>query len=441
MTTPGASNSSNDILLSDLPLHLFDKLLSHSRSSANPTVDAATLQKDILTKLNNNNNHQKITKVRDLLRTPPTSLLNICDPCLTYVECNRLLSRIHHECSAQPISALGIIRRNQIICEHIPTGLHTLDACLQGGLPIGSITEVVGRAGAGKTHLAQQLTILATKENGGSIFIDAEKKLSLLRLREIAFERNNLSDASYNEQQKHAHDMAQQVLENVTIHELLTTRELLDKLDLLENEIILRNSKAATYEKQKQQQQQKEEESEDAVANISTRRASLPVRLIVIDSIAAPIKRDFDMMGSSSNTAAQRASAIFQIAKKLKQLAYDYQLAIVVINQVGSGGGTSRGSRNNTLDMRDGEFTGSLGTAWQHCVTTRIVLEHEADPHRLHAQQEQQQQYSDGAAAPNLPIHTTSTRTVMLTKSLVSKRTQLTFELNKQGLCEVSVTE
>ena len=53
----------------------------------------------------------------------------------------------------------------------ISTGLH-LTVVFRGGIPIGSITEVVGR---GKTHLAQQLTVQAAMEV--VLFIDAEKKL------------------------------------------------------------------------------------------------------------------------------------------------------------------------------------------------------------------------------------------------------------------------
>lgn len=424
-TTTAANSSSNDIRISDLPLHLFDKLLSSPRSTSNPTLDASSLRQHIIAKLQTNND-DGATTVRELLRLSPTTLLSKVDPCLTYKEVNILLSRIHCECSAQSMSALGIIQRlNQSTCQKIPTGLQTLDECLQGGVPIGSITEVVGRAGVGKTHLSQQLTVLAgTKYNGGCIFIDAEKKLNLNRLQEISYERSlaeQNSSGQHQQQQQHqyANDITQQMLQNVTVKQVLTTRELLDVLDQLEEEIILRNSTA------------KEQQSTND--NVSSCRR-LPVRLIVIDSIAAPIKRDFDMMGSSStNIAAQRNTAIFQIAKKLKQLAYDYQLAVVVVNQVGSGSSMSaRLDRGN-----DGEFSASLGTAWQHCVTTRIVLEHDDDQHRL--QQNQQQQYS-GSTAHNLPVHTTSARTAMLTKSLVSKRMQLPFEVTTQGLFEVEVS-
>jgi len=429
-TTAAANSSSNDTRISDLPLHLFEKLLSSPRSTANPTIDASSLRQQIISKLQTNNTSDDgATTVRELLRLAPTTLLSKVDPCLTYKEVNILLSRIHCECSAQSMSALGIIQRlNQSTCQKIPTGLTTLDECLQGGVPIGSITEVVGRAGVGKTHLSQQLTVLAaTKYNGGCIFIDAEKKLNLNRLQEISYERSLAEQSSSGQQQQqlqqqqHANDITQQMLQNVTVREVLTTSELLEHLDQLEDEIIGRNSTA------------KEQQSTND--NISSCRR-LPVRLIVIDSIAAPIKRDFDMMGSSStNIAAQRNTAIFQIAKKLKQLAYDYQLAVMVVNQVGSG--SSMSARLDSGRGNDGEFSASLGTAWQHCVSTRIVLEHDDDQHRL--QQNQQHQYSGSSTAHNIPVHTASTRTAMLTKSLVSKRMQLPFEVTTQGLFEVEV--
>jgi len=464
----GSNHSSNNRLISDLPLRVYVKLICGPRSVVNP-IDGPTLRSQILSKLHNANiadidysygggNCGKGAKtIRDILHISPPILLRILDPCLTYVECNRFLSRIHAECSVHRLSALEVIRGRTKPSLHkrgedldssnnndinnddddlillngkISTGLPTLDGCLRGGIPIGSITEVVGRAGVGKTHLAQQLIVQAAMGRGGSIFIDAEKKLSLQRLRELALERSR-RDATTN--QNSITDFAQQVLENVTIHSLLTTRELLDVLDNLEKEILLRNSEATN-------------EGTDHTASNNNNTRRLPVRLIVIDSIAAPIRRDFDMMGgssatssssssSSSNTAANRASAIFQIAKRLKQLAHDYQLAVVVVNQVGSGHDNSISShnnninqRNNTLDINDGEFTASLGTAWQYCATTRIVLEHEDDPHRLQ---------QAGVAMYGSNNNGVSIRSATLTKCLTSKKTRLTFELIQQGLVEV----
>ncbi len=451
--------SSNDRLISNLPLRVFARLISGPRSISNPT-DAASLRERILSKLSASHatdylgrgggggGGAAVLTIRDVLSIPSPILLRILDPCLTQSECDRLISRIHRECAAASRSALELARRrtrdashggddrstanDDVVVGRIPTGLPTLDSCLRGGIPVGSIVEVVGRAGTGKTHMAQQLTVSAAASGGGVIYIDAERKMNLHRLREIALEGGMTtippsysSDAS---DRVLGGDLANLVLENATIHRPLTTRELLDALDKLEGEILLRNSVAV---RAVGRGRDCERGASDADAASPSRR--LPVRLIVLDSIAAPLRRDYEM-GASAHAASRRASAIFRIAKVLKRLAHDHDLAVVVVNQVGSGVGSGMPypsgvvgkRRNRTLDINDGEYTASLGTAWQYCATTRIVLEHyEDDPHELHRGD---LPGDDGG----------SIRVAKLTKSLVSRRTKIPFELTRQGLREVS---
>ncbi|KAL7516062.1 hypothetical protein ACHAWX_001122 [Stephanocyclus meneghinianus] len=426
--------STNDHLLSSLHMSVFQDLLHQPRLAMKlqeyPDGGECVVEKlrqQILSKLKNNAG-QSITTVRDILKLSPTALLHILDPCLTYVECKRLIELIHHICAVPSVTALKIMQKTNPGANapsfngKLSTGLPTLDMQLHGGFPICSITEIVGRAGVGKTHLSQQLCVLAAiSGQGGSIYIDTEKKMSVLRLKEIALERTNVLDV--NDRRKRAaidmtkeRDLAEKVLENVTVHSLLSTRELLDTLDQLEKEIKHRNLEA--------EEPKHSGYSYGSYNSLPINR--LPVRLIIIDSIAAPIRRDYVITSapskaSSPNAAIQRATAIFQIARKLKQLADDFQLAVVVVNQVGTGvsshGGGNR-QRNETLDTTDGEFTGSLGTAWQYCVSTRIALEHEEDAHRLYQIQNQ-------------------TRKAVITKSLVSKKAHFKYEVTKQGVREL----
>ena len=427
--------STNESLLSSLSIIVFQDLIHQPRlltitlqeNSNGSECPVEKLRQKILTKLKNNAG-QSITTVRDILKLSPTALLQILDPCLTYVECKRFFERIHQFCAVPSVTALKIMQKTNPGANppsfngKLSTGLPTLDMQLHGGFPICSITEIVGRAGVGKTHLSQQLCVLAAiSGQGGSIYIDTEKKMSVLRLKEIASERSNALGVV--DRKKRAaidstkeKDPAEKVLENVTVHSLLSTRELLDTIDQLENEISHRNLEAEEHKHSG--------DSYGSYNSLPIKR--LPVRLIIIDSIAAPIRRDYVITSvpsksSSPNAAIQRATVIFQIARKLKQLADDFQLAVVVVNQVGTGfsshGGGS-GHRNDTLDTTDGEFTGSLGTAWQYCVSTRIALEHEEDAHRLHQVQNQ-------------------TRKAVITKSLVSKKAQFKYEVTMQGVREL----
>ena len=455
-------------LLSDLPLSIFENLISTPRAVVHHHDSSSRLlRQQILSKLSTEVNNDKSTHpaalspqltslssssssitVRQLLKISELGLLRILDPLLTIVECRTFLKRVHNVCAAQSHSALQQIVTNTSTMRNnnnrqyynsykIPTGLSSIDNYLHGGFAPGTITEVVGRAGVGKTHLAQQLCVLAASSlssaaitaggdvstrsscgGGGSIFIDTENKLSLDRLNEIAINQCRKQEGSSRSGSRmNPVNFAQNVLENVTIRSLLSTKELLETLDELELEITERNKEATG----------------SGGGSSSSGRQRLPVRLLVIDSIAAPIRRDFDMMmtsssSSSSSIAAQRAAAIFQIARKLKELASNFDLAVVVINQVGAGGGGGGGSnmsssnqhqRNDTLDIRDGEFTASLGTAWQYCVSTRIILEHDDDPHRQGCN------------------HHRDTRTATIAKSLLSRRAKVEFQVTDEGLCEV----
>jgi RecA/RadA recombinase len=147
---------------------------------------------------------------------------------------------------------------------------------------------------------------------------------------------------------------ARDVLANVTIHTATCTNELLSVVANIEEEVLYRN-------------QQAQEDS-----------TTYPVSLLVLDSIAAPTRRDF-----GSESAPQRVSAVLQLAQVLKRLADQLQLVVVVINQVGL---------NETMDdVQSSQGTdlvavkAALGTAWSHCLSTRLFLEHERDPHRLNS--------------------------------------------------------
>ena len=401
---------------------IFDGLISQPRLQSIQNGEGSSgedgfseeLRQKILMKLKNNT-AQSITTVGEIIRLSPIALLHILDPYLTYIECNRLITRLQNSYAAEPVCALDVLQRNNFGVDSISSrsklssGLPTLDAQLQGGFPVCSITEIVGRAGVGKTHLSQQLCVLAaTHGDGGTIYIDTENKMSVVRLKEIAVER--CRKRRLTEKQTSNKNSAEWVLENVTVHCASTTADLIKNLDALDQEINQRNTQA--------------ERRHCDVDNTLIERSAhndekrLPVRLLIIDSIAAPLRRDFP----SSHTAVERTSAIFEIADRLKRLADAFQLAVVVINQVGGGkSGAENGERNGLQNnMIDDEFIGSLGTVWQHCISTRVTLEHENDPHRLNQMHNQ-------------------TRRAVITKSILSRNAELYFELTQQGICEVSL--
>mmetsp|Transcript_16175 Transcript_16175/g.24264 ORF Transcript_16175/g.24264 Transcript_16175/m.24264 type:complete len:255 (+) Transcript_16175:97-861(+) len=168
------------------------------------------------------------------------------------------------------------------------------------------------------------------------------------------------------------------------IHSPNSTAELLSVVSGLQEDIILRNSSHSTSTT-----------SHDDQDNTSI----YPVKLIILDSIAAPTRRDFGSGSSNSNSmivaedARDRVTAIFQIAQMLKQIGDELNVAIVVIDQIEHQrnsivnnnnnknsnierhrNANHNNNRNNTNVLTT--VKAALGTSWHHCVSTRILFEY-----------------------------------------------------------------
>jgi len=332
----------------------------------------------------------------------------------------------------------------------LPTGLPTLDHChsngsdLGGGIRLRSITEVVGRAGAGKTQLALQMVLMAARYQQGSIYIDTEKKLIVGRLREMAIETIKAESSRHVEDDIVPYSTTpppptvDEVLHNMTVKQPHSTDELVNVLEMIEEEILLRN------------QQSTSSSSSSSSTTISGNTPIFPVRVLIVDSIAAPLKRDF---GGGPSDIPQRAAVAFGIAQSLKRLAEQLNLAVIVINQVGIdqqqpyGGGRDSGGR---LRPDQVAVRASLGTSWHHCVSTRILVDHEIDPHRdgvpLHtsggggtSHTSFSNPYGGNGASTkddNYPSHMSSHRTLKVLKSNWMPNVSCSFTITPTGIHE-----
>lgn len=102
-----------------------------------------------------------------------------------------------------------------------------------------------------------------------------------------------------------------------------------------------------------------------------------PVKLIVIDSIAALFRSEFD------NTPAdlkRRSSFFFKISGRLRALAEKFGLAVVITNQVVDFVGTNEGVNGLRIGNLGCLYTSgrrvcpALGLAWANCVNTRLFI-------------------------------------------------------------------
>jgi RecA/RadA recombinase len=404
-------------------------------------------------------------------------------------ECKELIRRISRTCTPPSSTALALLHQHPhphhhhdthnthdpqdnphpYTHAHIPSDVPTLDRSLRGGFRMGQITEIVGRAGVGKTQLALQLAIVAARlgHGCGTIFLDTEKKLSLERLNEMARVRyeyeyesekddggSGAEERANQDRYKHPID----VMNNVTVHAPSSTNELLTVLSKLDEEIILRNEESANRIQMSSSNtgdthtRQREQERE---------QPTYPVKLIILDSIAATTKRDYAAESSSKTNAnanihaPQRVAAIFQIAQILKRIADQMQVAVVVINQIdqihltpnnhdrdGIHPGTGTGAVGK--DVGSCTMTAALGTSWHHCITTRVELEHERDPHRQEDDWElaldSNVRLNSGRGRERRGVtvdERARVRTATVAKSNLVGTSSISYEVTTRGICQV----
>ena len=408
-----------------------------------------------------------INTIGHLLRQSKYTIMLALDPVLTYEEVGIFFERVSNQCAPKPSRVLHLLRATDTITNEkggreieqsaddtdcvsfgnqmrqLPTSLSSLDRILGGGVRLDTVTELVGRSGVGKTQLAFQLCITAAKFNQGAIYIDTEKKLSLERLREMSEQRrmqNNIQQISHQQSRLIQRNQdaigtfkpGEVVLDNLTVHQPGNSEELLAMLDELEYEILIRNQKAGGAISKSGAFAYVDNNKEGNVIA----RGKHPVRLLIVDSIAAPIRRDF-----GSGSAPQRAAVVFQCAQKLKRLADQFHMAVVVINQVSHDART-----NNCASSSSAEYhhvrpvRAALGTSWHHCVSTRLSLETKTvDPIGPKLQSFDNKDNSNESSYRQRTAQASSSviRKIAITKSNKTEYGETHFNITTMGVVEV----
>ena len=447
-----------------LPLHIFTNLLRYDDNDDDheEEEDPRKIKREIVHRLKKHN-IRTCGEFLDVCYGDPVMLMRMLDvpssssspnhssqSSLTYFECKLLLQRVCFVCRAEPKSALEMLRRSNEgdeMMRYVSTGMEALDVCLRGGMRVGSLTEVFGRAGVGKSQLGMQLCcdLALGVRKGGSVYVDSERKLSLRRMQEIARERarakhgmhtsldsiTNLEYSDVDGDNSHDNSASSIVLNNVTVHNPQTLVDMLDTVRGIESEILERNEKAERNICSSSNYTNKNSELDDDGSTIMN-FDYYPVRLVVIDSIAAVAKKE---------NIIERLAMLFEISGVLKRIADQLQVAVVIINQIENINLDSAyycnddNNESNDQRRRGSDFvkvSAALGTSWQHCVSTRLLFEHECDPHRQEnaddIAMDQQQSWMNARG---------HIRTATVVKSNVADASSMKFEVNAMGLCEI----
>ncbi|OIV98246.1 hypothetical protein TanjilG_14835 [Lupinus angustifolius] len=223
-------------------------------------------------------------------------------------------------------------------------GCPTLNHFLNGGIPCNSITELVAESGSGKTQLCLQLALSAQLplSHGGlsasSLYIHSEFPFPIRRLRQLSLTLRSTYPHLFR---------SIDPCDSVFVRGVYSADEFVQLIPIIELHIL--NSKFR-----------------------------LPVRVIVVDSIAALFRSDFENTGSDLR---RRSSLFFKISGALKSLAKRYGLAVMVTNQVVDMiGGACQGITGmrignlSELYSSGRQICPALGLAWANCINSRLFL-------------------------------------------------------------------
>ncbi|XP_051132681.1 DNA repair protein XRCC3 homolog [Andrographis paniculata] len=217
----------------------------------------------------------------------------------------------------------------------LTVGCPALDRLLGGGIPCESITEIVAESGTGKTQLSLQLLLAVQLPafGGGlsaaSLYLHSEFPFPFRRLHQLSG--------------FYAPNLPTNPLDSIFVQPLHSADHLLDILPRLDNMV-----------------------------------PKLNIKLIVIDSIAALFRGEFE---NTPVELKRRSSMFFKISSKLRFYARKFGLAVVLTNQVVDvmdSSDTLKIGNPDSLFSSGRMVCAALGLSWANCVNTRLFMWREA---------------------------------------------------------------
>ncbi|GAA5908338.1 hypothetical protein JCM5296_001286 [Sporobolomyces johnsonii] len=277
---------------------------------------------------------------------------------LSQFEVNQLLQELSaavlQQDKAKDRTVAELVQRQEKLEDGLITlGDAGLDELFGGGVRVGSLTEIAGQSASGKTHLCLQLSLTVQLPpsqgglSGGALFISSEGTLPSTRLLSLASHLTSslplpsppasvadpLSWPAQPSQSRSKWDF----LDNVYTEKAPDVETLDAVLSYHAPAAIERiNTLAASQTVDPHLVSLSADVEMPASQFLASHRSApprppLPIRLIILDSIAAPLRPAHE---TASAGFYERSKDLAAIGDRLKRLAHVYDCAVVVVNQV-----------------------------------------------------------------------------------------------------------
>jgi RecA/RadA recombinase len=259
----------------------------------------------------------------------------------------------------------------------------SIDGLLGGGIALGQVTEIAGLPGTGKTQLAMQLCVLARLPQiyggvqGQALYIDAEGSFipervwsmasALVGHVEATAARRNRKSCNQDDGNSKGVEKTRKLA--ATSSPVLTTEQIMDSIQVFrvhDETALLATLYSLPHYLQEQKRKLQAKETND-----SQQPSQLPVKLIIIDSIAFHFRA---VTPTDSNYYYKRTKTIVNLAALLGSLASEYNVAVVAINQMTTKVGDSGRRGVPSSSSFSTKIVPALGESWAHATATRLLL-------------------------------------------------------------------
>lgn len=221
-----------------------ERLVSIQRSNIPNIVSSKDTDTTVVSSKNNNQNdsfwsdiseklkENKLQDIQDLFELSPIEAMNILK--ISYMQYLKLIQHLSTAFVATKhrgtmLELYQQLMKRQRTKQYISTGCMKLNSLMQGGLRRGTIVEVAGAPGIGKTQFCLSCCVQVLNDDKGSngvIYYDTEQKFDVQRLMQILGSVNPaLAAESSNEL-------------NIHLKRPLSCKELLEDIEQLQSSII-----------------------------------------------------------------------------------------------------------------------------------------------------------------------------------------------------------
>ena len=278
-----------------------------------------------------------------------------------------------------------------ICASHIPkihklkTGQASLDRLLDSGIKTQEISELFGPAGNGKTQIALTLSLqtLLSDTSAHVVYLSTEHYFPIKRFTQMMNESITNIDHS-----RISTDPIQHMIQPELTHESIKVSNYFQSLDgTIEDKIQLEAVNESIRETNHSQSSNNSTKDTNRITNrmhilnildathqlhlikynlIHFIKQNKDIKLIVLDSVSGHFR---GLLQSHLETS----KSVYEMGSSLKKIAYECNVAVVVLNQV---------SDVFDADYSSEKFKAALGGGWEACVNTKLMVKKSASGKR-----------------------------------------------------------